>query len=265
MKKLFSFVLIFFTLLFFTISVSAEFENKLLFDEGDFYTLDEETTVYNALNESSQNCGFEILVLTTENYDTKLRWGTSGYSVEEMNNLSKKYCDEYIRSIGKSTSDDCIVLLRYISEYNKDDKYVYIVPYGELSAIFDGGKINRLLDSLEPYFSSGNDIKAFETFADEVYDIYLKRNNIPVEGIFISLSIALVISLIVVMTMKGKLKSVRVQPYASNYLKQGSFKLKNSKDIFLYRTVTCVRVQQNSGGGGRIGGGGGSRGGGRRM
>ena len=65
------------------------------------------------------------------------------------------------------------------------------------------------------------------------------------------------------MKMKGELKSVKKQDNATSYLKKGSFKLTNSNDVYLYKTVNKTRISSSSGGrGGRGGSGGGRRSGG---
>ena len=69
----------------------------------------------------------------------------------------------------------------------------------------------------------------------------------------ISLVAGIVLSLIVVGTMKSKLKTVRFQAAANNYVKAGSMNLTESRDIFLYNTMTKTKKEKNdsssSGGG----------------
>ena len=67
--------------------------------------------------------------------------------------------------------------------------------------------------------------------------------------------------LVIVLMMKRKLKSVRPQKTASNYVRTGSFMLTKDLDLYLYRTVTRTRRAETSSGSRSSGGG--SRGGGR--
>ena len=62
----------------------------------------------------------------------------------------------------------------------------------------------------------------------------------PMSWIWIPISLVagIVLSLIVVGTMKSKLKTVRFQAAANNYVKAGSMNLTESRDIFLYNTMT---------------------------
>jgi uncharacterized protein len=58
--------------------------------------------------------------------------------------------------------------------------------------------------------------------------------------------------------MKGKLRSVRRQNEARQYVKEGSMQLTQSGDYFMYRNVTRTPKPQNNSSS-RSGGGGGSR------
>ena len=88
----------------------------------------------------------------------------------------------------------------------------------------------------------------------EPYDIDNEPQK-PMSWIWIPISLVagIVLSLIVVGTMKSKLKTVHFQAAANNYVKAGSMNLTESRDIFLYNTMTKTKKEKNdssSGGGG---------------
>ena len=64
--------------------------------------------------------------------------------------------------------------------------------------------------------------------------------------ILVSFLIALAISLITVLLMKRALNTVRPERAADRYTKEGSFALTECRDVFLYSTVTRVRVNTNN-------------------
>ena len=66
--------------------------------------------------------------------------------------------------------------------------------------------------------------------------------------------IALIIALIVVSSMKKKLTSVKFADSANDYVRPGSLNLTESRDTFLYSSVTRTVRETES----RSGGGGGS-------
>ncbi|HAX82955.1 MAG TPA: methanol dehydrogenase [Ruminococcaceae bacterium] len=67
----------------------------------------------------------------------------------------------------------------------------------------------------------------------------------PPMWILISIGVGIVIALIVVGIMKGKLKTVRMQASANNYLKDGSLNITESQDIFLYSSVSKTEKPKN--------------------
>jgi uncharacterized protein len=85
--------------------------------------------------------------------------------------------------------------------------------------------------------------------------------------ILISAGVGLVIALITVGIMKGKLKTVRRQPAAGNYVRKGSMNITESSDLFLYSKVNRTAKPKNNGSGssthtsssGRTHGGGGGK------
>ena len=105
-------------------------------------------------------------------------------------------------------------------------------------------------------YATNLDKDRFQVFiaAGEPYDIDNEPQK-PMSWIWIPISLVagIVLSLIVVGTMKSKLKTVRFQAAANNYVKAGSMNLTESRDIFLYNTMTKTKKEKNdshSGGGG---------------
>ncbi len=64
--------------------------------------------------------------------------------------------------------------------------------------------------------------------------------------VLISAVVGLIIGFIAVSLMKAQLKSVRSAKNAANYIRQGSFSLTESRDVFLYSTVTRVSKPQSN-------------------
>jgi len=58
--------------------------------------------------------------------------------------------------------------------------------------------------------------------------------------------IALIAALAVVGVLKGQLKQAAHQSAASNYIKEGSFKLQARSDHFLYETKTRRKIETNN-------------------
>lgn len=68
----------------------------------------------------------------------------------------------------------------------------------------------------------------------------------PFSRILIGLAIGFVISLVIVLVMARKMSTVRPAKTADGYVKKNSFRLTESRDIYLYSRVTRVRVNNSS-------------------
>lgn len=58
--------------------------------------------------------------------------------------------------------------------------------------------------------------------------------------------IGVVIAVIVMLVHKSKLKSVKMQHAAANYIKQGSMQVTTSREIYLYKKVRSFEKPQNN-------------------
>lgn len=126
------------------------------------------------------------------------------------------------------------------------DWWVSTTGYG-ITAITDAG-LEYMSDRFVPYFSDEEFAEGFNAFADlcnefiaqaktgDAYDFH----NLPKEpfrfvtNLLIALVIGLVAAWIVTGSMKAKLKAVRQQASANDYMTPGSLHLTHSRDLFLY-------------------------------
>ena len=165
-----------------------------------------------------------------------------------------------------SGSDSVILLVEY-DDY--EDVYYYeLFTYGDAYYDITDREANLILDDPDVYnnIKSGNiragALRAFE-LADTAVHGDLRAENWLLKTILTSLVLAVVISAIVcgiiIYKYKKKLKSpiYPLDRYARLDLIPA-----NSRDIFLHKTLTRVRINTSSGSGGSGGrsGGGGSRG-----
>ena len=119
------------------------------------------------------------------------------------------------------------------------------------------------------FLSGGDYFGAFDEFIDGcVYQIKGERNGFPFNfgmSLLVSLAIGFVVALIATGIMRAKLRSVRTQSAAREYIKPGSMQLTRSTDLFLYRTMDRRRKPQNTSSSSRGGGGGGRHVGGGKF
>ncbi len=165
------------------------------------------------------------------------------------------YADSYYHNNGLGYGKDKSGILLLFAMSTRD---YYIYTYGEAEDKFGDSELDELEEAMLPHFGDNEFYDGFMAYADACD----KALSFDILGsLLIAVVIGAVISLIVVFSMKSKLKSVRPQKTASNYVRSGSFMLTKDLDLYLYRTITRTkRADTNSG---SRSSGGGSRGGGR--
>lgn len=222
-----------------------------LVDNADLLNDSEETTLLAKLDEISERQQLDVVVVTVESVGDK---------------TPEAYADDFYDYNGYGFGENHDGILLLVSMENRD---WHITTTGYGITVFTDAGIKYLSKQFLDDLSDGNYAAAFTTYAEkcdefitqaktgEPYDV----NNLPKEPfdflmwILISVVVGLVAAYVITKIMKGKLKTVRFQPAASNYVKQGSLNLTNSQDIFLYTHVDRrPRPKDTSSGGSRSGG-----------
>lgn len=226
-KKIFA--LVFAAILCFSLMLPVSASNSRLVDDAGLLTAEEYTEVLNTLNEISERQKFDVVVHTTNS--------TNGQYIRD-------YADDYFdyNGYGFGSKYDGAILV--IDMGGRD---WWISGCGRGVDNIDSSVIEKIGDEITPYLSSGDYSTGMITYA-EMCDDYC--NGAPYNwffGIVISVGIGFAIALISVFSMKSKLKSVRFQPAAKDYLVPGSMNVTASRDIFLYRNVTRrAKPKENS-------------------
>lgn len=213
-------------------------DTSRLVDNADLLASGEEKQLLEKLDSISERQGLDIVVVT----------------VPSTGNRSPMvYADDFYDRVGYRK--DGILLLISMEER---DWYISTAGYG-ITAITDAGR-ECLADRFVGYLSDGDYLRAFEIYADgcdefidqartgEPYDV----GNLPKEPfdllpcLIISLVLALIVALIVTGVMRSGLKSVRFKRSAAGYVKTGSLKLTESRDLYLYTHVSRIPRPQNN-------------------
>ena len=199
----------------------------------------EESLLVTKLNELSERQKMDIVVLTTDTLDGK---------------TPRDYADDIYDygNFGYGESKDGALLLISIED---NDWYISTCGYG--ITVFTDAGIEYIGKQIKGDLSDGNFAGAFDKFADlcddfitqartgEPYDVKnLPKEPLSLIWIPIAIVVGFVLSLIIVGNMKAKLKTVRFQAAASNYIKDNSLNINERRDLFLYNTVTRTAKQK---------------------
>jgi uncharacterized protein len=237
MKKLSVCLLTFLLVFLFAFSVSANDSKSRLTDGADLLTFEEHNRIAKMLDDVSFEYEYDVVIRTVETI--------GDYQSEAA------FAQDAFRNGGYGLGEKRSGVILVIFE---SERRAYIEFFGE-KRLPEG---TALLEDLVPALKNGNYASACLQFAESVDG----NLSFPwLRNVAIAVIIGLVIAFFVTASMKSKLKSVRYQSNAREYIRHGSFNLKHSRDLYLYSTVTRVARPKNNSGGMR-GGGGGSRGGG---
>ncbi len=228
------------------VSAEESLPNFLIDKEG-ILAYDEQEYLNSTLTEISVRQRCNVAVVTESYFD----------DVEDC-------AEDYAASYDKTGRDGSIVLL-----VSANLRKYSITSSDGVGSMFDTTAREEIESVILPYLKADDYYGAMTSFASECDRIitefdsgdraYTKTFTDVMVEIGIALVIGIVLALIVVFIMKGQLKSVKFQRAANNYVKNGSFRLDFSRDIFLYRTVTrTAKPKDNSSGGSSRSGSGGS-------
>lgn len=204
-----------------------------LVDNADLLTDSEESTLLSKLNEISERQQTDVVVVTADTLDGK---------------TPMDYADDFYdyNGYGFGADKDGVLLLVNLEDR---DWWMSTTGYG-ITAITDAG-IEYISEKFLSDLSDGDYADAFTTYAELCDDFFTQaRSGQPydtghmpkqpfniVRNLLIALIVGFVIALIATGVMKGKLKTVRFQSAASNYVKANSMNVTESRDMFLYTHV----------------------------
>lgn len=213
-----------------------------LVDDADLLTDSEETALCETLDEISERQGCDVAVVTVGSLEGK---------------TATAYADDFYdyNGYGMGDGDDGILLLISV-----EDRDWAMTTYGYgITAFTDAGQ-EYLAEEFRPALSDGAYAEAFQrysTLCDEFLTqaktgVPYDAKNLPKKPLSLlwipgAIGIGVVIAFCITAQMKGKLKTVRWQAAAADYLREDSLQVTQSRDIFLYADVDRREKPKDSG------------------
>ena len=231
-KRAILILLVLLTVFSMSVTLLAADQTARLYDEADLLTDAEENTILDRLNGVSEKYKVDVIIATVETVGDS----TADEFVEDF--YDRNGC-------GYGNNKDGVILL--ISMEERDYR---ILSNGLGAEAIGTDDIKAIGDAISSDLTAGRYAKAFGSFIDECeYLIDGEINGFPfafVKNLLISVVIGFLASFIVTGMMRRKLKSVRGQREAADYMKKGSMDLRVSRDTFLYRNVTRTKKENKS-------------------
>ncbi len=230
MKKII-FVLALLILIISTVPCSAtEYYDSSLHrvaDEAGLLTSEDTRELEAELRELSERYGVDFVVHTAESSDGK-----------EIKHYAADFYDYSGYGCGSGRDGVMLAVVMGTREY-------YILTTGSCIAMFSDNDIDDIEEEIVPSLSDGDYARAFSDFAFECgFEVDYELNGptytvgTAVTSILFCAVVGLIVGFISVSVMKSKLKSVRISYTAADYVDRSSFRITDSRDTFLYKTVT---------------------------
>lgn len=238
-------------------SVSADGTDTFVFDNEGILTADEVSGLEKTLGELSETYGVDVIVVTTSSLGGK---------------DAQEFADDFYDQNGFGQGSDSDGLLLLLSE---NERVWAISTCGYAIYAFPDVYLEYMSDEFLPYLSNGDWYGACVSFAESC-EYYLNNaqgdgyqysgddfsgyydndfnsvepdaqgnRNFSFTWLLIALAIGLVVGLVAINVMKHGMKNVRMQTEAANYIRHGSFVLNESRDTFLYSTVSKTPIPKN--------------------
>ena len=213
-------------------SLFPEHNPGRLYDGADILNSSEEAALTARLNEVSEKYSVDFVIATVET--------TGGFDASVF---TEEYFDRLSYGIG-DTREGVLLLIAM------DERDYRILSNGIIGDTIGDLEIDLIGDHIVSSLSYGDYAEAFNRFIDKTeYYVNGAINGFPFNyagNLILSFAIGLIAALISVSVMKGKLKTVKAQNEANAYVKDGSMKLTQSSERFLYATVSRTARQTSS-------------------
>lgn len=223
---------------------SSKVSKDYVVDNADLLTQTEENELSEKLQDISDELQFDVVVVTTNSTGSK---------------TATEYADDYFdyNGYGRGSNNDGALFLVDMG----DKKWAISTSGYGIEAIVDSA-LDDMEEEIVPYLKSGDYDGAFNEFADLTYDIVndakngksysnsttstTKNHKNIGTNLIVAFSIGAGISLIIILVYRSKLKPVKFQKEAKEYIVPGSFNLRRSDDVFLYFNITKVPIPKNN-------------------
>ena len=221
MKKLCVFFLSLALILALAVPIAAASNVDYLVDEADLLTGTQERELNTLLEDLSQKCGVDVVVVTADDL---------GYQ------SSQSYADDFF-DYGGYGEDGILWLV------DMENRQSVFSTCGSCVDTFTDAIQSDMHDELIPLLQDSAFAEAVERFAELCED---ELGFDVGAALLIALGVGLLVAAIATAVMRGKLKSVRSKADAADYMKSGSLQLTEARDFFLYHTISRVAKPKNN-------------------
>ena len=236
-RKIYSTFLALLLILALAIPVSATAPFPRIVDSADLLTAEEIQLLEEASYEFCVQYSLDAAILTVDSL--------GGVTIDV-------FADDYYDANGYGVGTDYSGLLLVVA---MEERELYISTCGDAINRLSDRELDEIISNISYELSEENYYDAFQLFFGFTTLSLDYESTAVVEvdtGInwLLSILTGAVVAGITVLIMRGSMNTKRKQHSAGDYVRAGSYDLKNRQDIYLYSNVSKVRREQNKSGGG---------------
>ena len=213
-----------------------------LVDDANLLSRAEQHTLLATLDEISEKWQLDVVVVTNHSLE--------GKTVEA-------FADDFYDYNGYGFGEERDGILLLVS---MDTREWAMSTCGRAINIFTDSRQSHMSDTFVSYLSDGDYHGGFVRFAnmcDNYMDYDANQSNVEPTtrtrspfgwfgAIFWSSAAGLLVGLIVALSLRSQLTSVKPQTMAAAYVKPGSLRITDRTDLFLYHNITRVPIPRDS-------------------
>jgi len=218
-------------------------------DDARIFTASEEAEFSSRIERIIDKYGYDLVIFTD----------VTNYGIKE-----EVYPVDFYRFNGYGKGDDLSGSVFFICT-EPGNRYWWSAGTGDAEKYYTVENVNDLDDRIEPYMREENFAEAVRLYLDSIDELYAnghleaparERTASDYLGAgAVSSIVGLIVGLVVSGKEKAKMYNVRYAAYANDYIVNNSFRMKDLREMFLYKNVTRSVIESSSGSGGRSGGG----------
>lgn len=237
MKKIFTYLLTFLLILSMAVpAFAAESGAPGVVDNADLLSSEQESSLEREISNLRSELSLDIVIVTT--------YGTGSKSIQA-------YADDFYDNNGYGYGSDNSGILLLLDMENRE---WYMSTCGEAIRIFSDNDLDDLGEEIVDDLSEGDYYEAFSRWLDELpgYAEDYREGDSLFRHLPLALVIGLVVAAITILIMRSSMNTAKLQKGAVDYMRDGSFHLRQRSDVFLYSRVSRVPRPKNNGGGSSV-------------
>ena len=211
-------------------------------DDLNLFSAETEKELREQIAELSDSYDIDIVILTTGSLEA---YGDPdlGYSLEYR---ATCYADDYydFGGYGSGADNDGLIFMIYIDENDPTERTFSVITTGSEESRFEDS-MEGVLDAIGDDLSEQDYEGAAFTFLREVK----AGHTMSLAAVVVCVIVGFVISLVIVLSMKAKMKNVHIATAADNYLREDTVDIRSCNVVFIRKSVTRTARQSSSSGG----------------